>query len=151
MSLFDTLAPRIMKGLETTFRLKDFQAAGPVGSIGRECGGFTQLRELGPHGQPLPEGHGGYGWCQWTGSRARSFMRYCHENHWDWHSYEANFGYLTFELRGEYYSVIRALINCSDLKESVIEFERLYERAGVVAINDRLAWAERALKTSRGV
>ena len=151
MSLFTVQAPRVMGDLEAAFGLTDFQAAGVVGSIGRECGGFSQLRELGPHGHPLPEGQGGYGWCQWTGSRARSFMLFSHQNHLDWQSYEANWGYLRYELVGEYHPVVVALRKCADLKEAVIEFEKHYERAGVVAMGDRLDWAERAMRASNGV
>ena len=45
------------------------QAAGILGNIGWECGGFKQLQEQ----NPVMGGRGGLGWCQWTAGRRTQF------------------------------------------------------------------------------
>src|SRR5262249_36370806 len=73
LSLCDTKGPKIMADLMRDFGLTDIQAAGILGNIGQECGGFTLWQEA----HPLGGGQGGYGWCQWTGPRRTSFFAWC--------------------------------------------------------------------------
>ena len=68
-ALFRLKAPHIMAQLQSDFDLNEIQAAGIMGNIGYECGGFHQLHEIGQ-----PEDKGGYGWAQWTGPRRLSFI-----------------------------------------------------------------------------
>ena len=58
-ALFRLKAPHIMAQLQSDFDLSYTQAAGIMGNIGYECGGFHQLHEIGQ-----PEDKGGYGWAQ---------------------------------------------------------------------------------------
>ena len=139
-SLFISKAPGIMKTLMDEFSLKDFQAAGILGNIGTECNGFKNLREIGQ-----PEGRGGYGWCQWTGPRRRAFLSWCEKNSFDWHSDEANLGYLCFELRTTQKKAIVAIKMTETMALAVQSFERIFEGAGVPNIDSRLAWAKIAL------
>ena len=133
-------APHIMEVLMKRYYLSDFQAAGIVGNLGRECGGFTELREIGQ-----PANRGGYGWAQWTGPRRADFLNFCEQNHLDWYSDEGNQGFLFLELDREYYSAIIHVKCTGDAHGAATAFEKFYERAGVVAMADRWAWADRAL------
>ena len=142
--VFVAKAPRIMQALMDRYHLRDFQAAGPVGNFGRECAGFLALRERG-----AAPGKGGYGWPQWTGPRARAFLAYCAARKIDWHLDDANLGFLFTELDGPYHSVIVKISACNSVEESVRTFEEYYERAGVVAMDDRIFWGRLALKAYR--
>jgi len=141
---FSAKAPGFVARLMRDFELRDFQACGAFGNLGHECNGFTELHEGGQ-----PEGRGGYGWGQWTGPRRRAFLNWCAGEHLDWRTDEANYGYLRHELSGDYESTISALHKCPNLKAAVEAFERNYERAGVVAMQSRLVWGQRALDAYR--
>lgn len=138
---FAELAPKLITRLMHDFSLKAFQAAAPVGNMGRESGGFTELREIGAR-----PGEGGYGWCQWTGPRAHLFLNWCRVHHLDWTSDEGNYTYLSHELHGSYAYVVQHLRATRTLHDAVVVFEKYYERAGVVAMEDRIAWGEKALE-----
>ena len=138
-----------MRWLIRDFNLEDYQAAGIVGNTGHECLGFTVLHEIGQ-----PPGYGGYGWQQWTGPRRKLFLNWCHEHKLDWRSDEGNYGYLKLELSGEdrnnsYAYVLAHVRESKNIQEATIAFERLYERAGVPALAERIKWAQIALDAYR--
>jgi hypothetical protein len=128
--------PRLMDA----FGLTDFQAAGVFGNLGRETGGFRFFHELGQ-----PEGQGGYGWAQWTGERRENFFQWCDDNHLKREDDEASFGFLSFELNGTKKGALADLKITGDIKAATDAFERKFEGAGVVAMEDRHDWAEKAL------
>lgn len=138
--VFRAKSPEVVSWLMRDFGLKDFQAAGIVGNTGRECLGFTELREIGQ-----PAGHGGYGWQQWTGPRARLFLNWCAQHKLDWRSDVANYGYLRHELQTDYAYVVVHLRETHTVEEATEVFEKYYERAGVPAMADRIEWAKIAL------
>ena len=138
--VFKAKAPQVIAWLVRDFGLKDFQAAGIVGNTGRECLGFTVLREIGQ-----PPGRGGYGWQQWTGPRRVLFLNWCAAHKLDWRSDAANYGYLKHELQTSYAYVLTHLREAEDLEEATEVFERYYERAGVPAMSDRIEWAKIAM------
>ena len=138
-NLFASKAPSIMDRLMRDFGFSLEQAAGVLGNIGRESGGFEHLHEIGQ-----PEGRGGYGWCQWTGPRRDRFLAWCRKAGLEWTGDEANYGYLAQELGGDYQSTVAAVRACHDLAEATGAFERHFEAAGVPALADRISWAERA-------
>lgn len=140
MTAFEEKAPAVISALMEKFELRDFQAAGVLGNLGHESGGFVYLHELGQ-----PEGKGGYGWGQWTGPRRIEFLNWCSTRGLDWQSDEANLGYLIHDLSAEYRSTISALLKCTSLSGAILAFERNYERAGVPAIGDRVVWGQKAL------
>lgn len=144
MSVFEEKVPAVMSALMKRFHLKDFQAAGVVGNLGHESGGLTHMREIG-----AAPGYGGYGWGQWTGPRAHEFLAWCKANGLGWETDAGNQGYLIHELSGEYRRTISALLKTATLEQAVVAFERNYERAGVVAMGDRHAWAVKALDAYR--
>lgn len=141
---FKSKSPWLVSSLMRDFGVKDFQAGGVAGNTGRECLGFTALREIGQ-----PPGRGGYGWQQWTGPRARSFLNWCSSRHLDWRSDAANYGYLRYELQNDYAYVIAHLHETATVEEATEVFERMYERAGVPAMADRIYWAKMALDAYR--
>ena len=140
--VFRAKAPQVLAWLLRDFHLRSFQAAGIVGNTGRECLGFTELREIGQ-----PPGRGGYGWQQWTGPRAHLFLNWCAAHKLDWRSDAANYGYLRSELQGPYAYVITHLQDATTVEEATEVFEKYYERAGVPAMADRIAWAKLALES----
>jgi hypothetical protein len=141
---FKAKAPTIMRWLMRDFHLTDFQAAGILGNTGRECLGFTALREIG-----AAPGQGGYGWQQWTGPRAHEFLDYCHRNSVDWRSDAGNYGFLKSELSGIYRGSIGAVAKAKTCYDATVSFERSYERAGVPAYAERFKWADMALVAFR--
>ena len=91
---FKDVAPFLMERLQKDHNLTKEQAAGVVGSLAAETGGFTQIQELNPRGG----GRGGLGWAQWTGERRVAFEKYMRENGLtDPSSKEANYGFLSKE------------------------------------------------------
>jgi Phage tail lysozyme len=133
--------PKLMK----EFGWRDFQAAGCMGNLGHESGGFLQLREVG-----AASGHGGYGWAQWTGPRGRAFLHYCNVVKLDWRSEAANYGYLVKELNESYGHTVSAVAKAPNLTAATIAFERGYEGAGIISMNDRIHWAIAAVAAVRG-
>ncbi len=152
-AVFKEKAPAIIKRLMEQYALRDFQAAAIPGNFGRETAGFTKLREMMGRGasyREKPEGKGGYGWAQWTGSRARSFLSLSKGMGLDWHSDEANWANLTHDLSGPYHKTVEALRKTHTLGGAVRSFERTFERAGIKALRDRLEWAKKGLRALHG-
>ena len=143
MTLFETKAPAIMILLMKDFDLDDQQAAAILGNLGHESGGFKFLQEKKPL---VPGSKGGYGWAQWTGPRRRSYEAYCKKNSLDPTSDKANYGFLFVELKGSEKASISALKAAEGFRNQVIAFEKKFERAGVKHYNNRVQWAEKALK-----
>jgi len=86
---------RLMVDLQKDFGLTSEQAAGFVGNLHHESGGFTQLQELNPL---VPGSRGGGGYAQWTGPRREAFETWATEAGLPLDSYEANYGFLKYEL-----------------------------------------------------
>ena len=141
---FKAKAPTVMRWLMRDFHLVDFQAAGILGNTGRECLGFTVLREIG-----AAPGQGGYGWMQWTGPRAHQFLDWSSAAGLDWRGDAANYGFLKHDLSGAYHYAIAAVAKAKTCYDATVSFERGYERAGVPAYQDRFHWADLALTAFR--
>jgi hypothetical protein len=144
-AIFRQKVPNIVAHLKRDFDLNDIQAAGIMGNIGYECGGFHYLHQL-----DQPEGKGGYGWAQWTASRREKFLAWCTDKNLDWRSDEANYGYLKLELTtSPYNAAIAALEKATTVDEAVQAFERNYEKSGVTNYPSRQRWAQIALDVLR--
>jgi hypothetical protein len=137
---FAQKAPVFMARLMQDIGCTAIQAAGVFGNAGRESGGFRWHHELGK-----PDGQGGYGWFQWTGPRRVDFFAFCKANKLDPVSDEASYRFLVHELKGKEARTVAALKACKSLGGAAAAFEQSYERAGVKALSDRVAWAQRAL------
>jgi Phage tail lysozyme len=132
------VVPRLMRDLSLTRE----QAAGIVGNLGQESG-LREINELHP-----VSGRGGFGWAQWTGPRRIAFEEWCRQRGLLPTDPEANYGFLVEELRTSEAAALTALRACSTVEEAARAFEQHYERAGVVAQDKRLAFAQQALTAS---
>lgn len=136
------LGPRLMHDLG----LSALQAAGLLGNLGHESGGFQALQERRP---AVKGSRGGWGLAQWTGPRRRAMEAWCRTMGLDPADPEANYGYLCEELRGSEAAALVALRRTATLEAATETFCRLFERPGIVALDSRLAWARRALAAVR--
>lgn len=128
--------------------LTDIQAAGLLGNLGHETGGFAHLQEVSPS---VPGSPGGWGIAQWTGPRRRAMEAWCHAQGLDPASEAANEGYLCAELSTGEARALLALRHARTLEQATEVFCRLFERPGIVALPDRLVWARRALGAIRSI
>jgi hypothetical protein len=147
---FSVLAPRIMKDLIPAFDLSTEQAAAILGNIGHECNGFKSMQELKP-----VSGKGGFGWCQWTGSRRRKFFAFCAAKNLPTDSYAGNLEFLKSDLRGETRDAPNAIRDIKNppgqsLRSMVERFELAFERAGVKSYPQREDFARKALAAFKG-
>ena len=94
------IAARLLADLKRDFGLTDAQAAGVVGNLMHESGGFESLQEINP---TVPGSRGGFGYAQWTGPRRKAFEAYVQANNLDPTSYEANYGFLQHEVTNDPY------------------------------------------------
>ena len=134
------LGPRLMRDLGLT----ELQAAGLLGNLGHESGGFQTLQER----RPVVKGsRGGWGLAQWTGTRRRAMEAWCRTRQVDPADPEANYGYA--ELRGSEAAALLALKRTATLESATETFCTLFERPGIVALDSRLAWSRRALAAVR--
>lgn len=138
---FDDYAPRIMNDLIRDFGFTPEQAAGIVGNLGHESGGFRQMQEL----RPI-SGRGGYGWAQWTGPRRKAFENYASSRGLPLNSYEANYGFLKYELMTTEKQAVSAVKNAKTVEQAAYAFERSFERAGIKHDESRYRWSRRAKK-----
>jgi hypothetical protein len=137
----------LVKRLAADFNLQPFQAAGIVGNLGFESGGFKELQEIGVGGFE----RGGYGWAQWTGPRRREFEGWCAGKGLLPSSDEANYGFLWVELRGAYHHTIVAVSQTTNDADAVFSVGQTYERPGgttstfLPGFDGRLKYARRAM------
>jgi hypothetical protein len=148
---WEVQAGAVVNGLVADLKLKDFQAAGLVGGFGVESVEFTKLHEIGQ-----PEGQGGYGWAQWTGTRRNAFLNWCDANSLDWKSDEANYGYLIYDLTHGYKGFLAKLKRTKTIEDSTHLAHREYETPQEVldgtetSYPKRLRYAQRALAGAGG-
>lgn len=144
---FEARGGWLVKALAADFGLTLSQAAGIVGNLGFESGGFKELQEI----SPRDGGEGGLGWAQWTGPRRRDFVAWCSKWKLSPTSDEGNYRYLVYDLQGVYASSIIALKKTPTVDAAVFSFGQTYERPyGTIpghlpGYAERLAWAKRAV------
>lgn len=133
---------RLLADLQRDFNLTPEQAAGVVGNLAHETGGFTQMQELNP---TVPGSRGGYGYAQWTGPRRRAFEAWTQENGLDPNSYEANYGFLAHELRNTPEGrVLADLRNAPDVTSAAQTFSEQFLRPGTPRMDSRINFAQQA-------
>ncbi|WP_316196561.1 phage tail tip lysozyme [Bradyrhizobium sp. SZCCHNS3053] len=145
-SSFSGKAPQIMRNLMNDFGLTKEQAAGIVGNLGHESGGFSLMQEK----NPLGGGRGGWGWAQWTGPRRHQFEAWAAARGLDPRSDEANYGFMKHELSTNYASTIDAVKRTNSVGDATRVFEAGYERAGVKHMGSRYNYANQALAAING-
>ncbi|MGU3666394.1 phage tail tip lysozyme [Methylobacterium sp. A49B] len=137
------LGPRLMRDLGLTA----VQAAGLLGNLGHESGGFRHLQEIAP---TVAGARGGWGLAQWTGPRRIAMEAWCRARGLDPAAPEAAYGYLCAELRSTEAPALAVLQTAATLEAATEAVCRRFERPGIVALPSRLAWARRALAALGG-
>ena len=146
---FNKLAPRIMRDLMRDQGLTREQAAGVVGSLGGETGGFRHMQEIKP---VIPGSRGGYGWAQWTGPRRRAFEAWTKARGLDPNSYEANYGFLQHEMNTTHKREVERLKRARTAEEATRIFtgsaasKKGFLRPGTVHLKRRLDWTRQAIE-----
>ena len=92
---FKDTSIKLVSDLMRDFNLNKTQAAALVGNLAWESDNYQGMQEYKP---TVKGSRGGYGFAQWTGARRRMFESWAKENELDPNSYEANYGFLKFEL-----------------------------------------------------
>lgn len=133
-------SPDIMMRLMRDFGMKDYHAGGVMGNIGHECAWFTIWQE---GGKTPPEG--GWGWCQWTGSRRTDFYAWIEEQGFTDKSDEGNYGFLAHELYTTEKNALKALLETTTLSEATEVFMLKFERPGVPHLDRRQDCARQAM------
>lgn len=126
----------IAERLERDLQLTPDQAAGIVGNLYHETGGFRDLQEKNPKA-----GRGGYGWAQWTGSRRTEFEEFAKQKELSPSSDEANYLFLIEDLQHKYANVLDKIRKTNTVLGSTHEFMTGYEKPGVPAEESRLTSA----------
>jgi hypothetical protein len=142
--LFRQKAPGIMGNLIRDLGLSATQAAGILGNIGWECGGFKQLQEQ----NPVMGGRGGLGWCQWTASRRVDFENWLAQKGVNYQDDDANYGFLLKELRTTQSPSVSAIRRAGDIDTATGEFMRVFERPAprYAHLEDRIGLAKLAFQ-----
>jgi len=140
---FAQIGPRLQADLVKDFQLPSEAAAGVVGSLAHESGGFGNLQEDKP---VVPGSRGGFGYAQWTGPRRTAFEQWASANNLDPRSYEANYGFLKHELQNTPEgNVLASLSGLKDANAAAQVFTTKFLRPGIPAMDSRLKWTQRAL------
>ena len=140
---FSEIGPRLMTDLMRDFELTPEQAAGVVGNLAHETGGFRHMQEISP---VVPGSRGGFGFAQWTGPRRRQFESWASEQGLDPNSYDANYGFLAHELRNTPEGrVLGDLRGAQDAASAARVFSDRFLRPGIPHMDSRLAMANQAL------
>lgn len=140
----ELIARQLLSDLKRDYGLTNEQAAGVVGNLMHESGGFQSLQEINP---TVPGSRGGYGFGQWTGPRRDAFDTYIKETGLDPTSYDANYGFLKNELATDPYE--RRQFNTVKKATTAAEAARLvsenYLRPGIPHNSQRVRYAEQIL------
>lgn len=140
---FDEIGSRLQSDLTKDLGLSAEQAAGVVGNLAHESGGFGSLQEIKPL---VPGSRGGFGYAQWTGPRRKAFEEWSAANKLDPTSYEANYGFLKHELTNTPEGkVLDALRKAPDAATATEIFSSQFLRPGIPGMGSRHKWTERAL------
>ena len=144
LGLFRSKAPRVMHDLIRDLGLTTVQAAAILGNIGHECAGFTLLQEQ----KPLRGGRGGWGWCQWTGSRRTEFEKWAADHGLDFSGDRANYGFLLEELKGSQANSVRRLKEAHSVDGATADFMNTFEKpaAQYAGLARRVSLAKLALQ-----
>jgi len=128
---------RLMGDLQETFGITKAQAAGIVGNLDYETGGFKYLQEIKP---VVPGSKGGRGFAMWTGPRRKDFESWAKENNLDPDSYEASFGFLVHEVQNTNEGrFMEDLEKTNTPEEAARVFSNQYLRPGKPNINQRIS------------
>lgn len=135
---------RLLSDLMSDFNLTREQAAGFVGNLDHETGGFKFMQEIEPM---IPGSRGGFGFAQWTGPRRKEFEAWSAENKLDPASYEANYGFLKYELENTREGrVLDSLRKSSSVQDAATVVSEKFLRPGKPNLTSRISRAARYLE-----
>ena len=141
-----SIGTRLMGDLQRDFGLTRNQAAGIVGNLDHESGGFDYLQEITP---TVAGSRGGYGYAQWTGPRRRNFEAWAAKNGLAASSYAANYGFLRHELTNTREArVLSRLRRTNSAEDAALVFQNVFQRPGIPHTESR---QRRARKYAGGV
>lgn len=140
-------AQSIGKQLMSRLGLTPEQAAGIIGNFQRESGLNPRVNEGGQVG--LPKRVGGYGIAQWTGSRQDDLIRFAGSSEGAG-DLGKQIDFLIHELQGSESASLAALRKTRTPEEAARVFEQKFERAGIVALGERQAYARSAYQQLAG-
>jgi hypothetical protein len=129
----------VSQRLQKDFGLSPGAAAGFAGNLAHESGNFKTLQEINP---TVAGSRGGFGWAQWTGPRRRQFESWAAQNGLDPSSPEANYGFLSNELRNTpEKAVLAKLQGVTDPAQAAQIVSQNYLRPGVPHMDSRIQYA----------
>lgn len=138
--LATTTGTRLKADLMRDFGLAPHQAAGVVGNLDHETGGFKFMQEISP---TVPGSRGGYGFAQWTGTRRNDFEAWARARGLNVSSYEANYGFLKHELTNTTEKrVLPKLRAARTVEEATQVFSSTFLRPGIPHMSSRVQRAQ---------
>lgn len=144
-SAYDT-SFKLIDDLKSDYGMSTEVAAGFVGNLWHETGGFKYMQEI----QPLVKGSkGGLGFAQWTGRRRNNFESYLEkEGKKNAASYEANYGFLKEELNTTEGRVLKKLEGVSNVIDAtkIVSKNYLIPSKNYVKMDERIKAAKDILK-----
>ncbi|SEK67971.1 hypothetical protein SAMN05421666_0479 [Roseovarius nanhaiticus] len=113
-----TIPEQLIANLQRDFGLTRSQAAGITGNLAHESGNFRMLAEI--------DG-GCYGYSQWCGPRKSRFRSYAARVGGQ-ESFQANYGYLHYELKTEYGEMMSRIRATDDVSQVARIFMKTFLR-----------------------
>ena len=131
---------KLIDDLKSQFGMTTEQAAGFVGNLWHETGGFKFMQEL----KPTVEGSkGGLAFAQWTGERRDDFENLLKElGDLPAESYEGNWAMISEEFDTTEKSALNKILNTDSLVEAAKATSDHYLRPGKPQLNKRVSAAE---------
>jgi len=140
------ISNRLSNDLQKALDITPAAAAGIIGSLAHETGGFMEMQELNP---VVPGSRGGTGYAQWTGPRRIQFEEFAEDNGLDPSSYAANAGFLIHELKNTPEGkVLNDLKGIEDPQEATAIFSDKFLRPGIPHTESRLAWTQSLIENA---
>jgi hypothetical protein len=135
---FET-AFKMIDDLKEAYGMTTEQAAGFVGNIWHETGGYKWMEELSP---VVKGSKGGLGFAQWTASRRRDFESLLDElGGLDPNSYEGNWAMITEEFDTTERGALNKILKAETVDEAAEATSVFYLRPGIPKLKQRKDYA----------
>lgn len=131
---------KLIEDLKSQFGMTTEQAAGFVGNLWHETGGFKFMQELKP---TVKGSKGGLAFAQWTGDRRNDFESLLKElGDLPAESYEGNWAMISEEFDTTEKSALNKILNTDSVVEAARATSNHYLRPGKPQLNKRVSAAE---------
>jgi len=135
---------KLMDDLKSEFGMTDEQAAGVVGNLWHETGGFEFMQELKP---TVKGSKGGLAFAQWTGDRRDTFEQLLTDlGNLSADNYEANFAMITKEFDTTEKSALNKILNTDTVVDAAKATSNHYLRPGKPQLSKRISAAKDILQ-----